>query len=52
MAVEEGGLVTLLLELALPDAESGAARPGSEGGDALEGGRQGGPHPAPEPRLP
>ena len=47
LAVEEGGLVTLLLELALPDAGAAAGRPGSEGRNALEAGGQSGPHPAP-----
>jgi 8-oxo-dGTP pyrophosphatase MutT (NUDIX family) len=51
MAVDEGGLVTLLLQLALPDAGAGpdAPRPAggaaSQHGDALEGDHQGGPHP-------
>lgn len=44
MAVEEGGLVTLLLELALPrDPAAGSAH-----GDALEPPHQGGPHPLAE----
>ena len=55
MAVEEGGLVTLLLGLAVPDAgagpgdagPAGAAAATSPNGDALEGGREGGPQPAP-----
>ena len=51
MAVEETGLVTLLLQLALPGAcspEEGQLRPGgpaSPHGDAVEGVGQGGPHP-------
>ena len=55
MAVEEGGLVTLLLELAVPDADAspgdsspaGASAVVSPHGDALESGRQGGPRPIP-----
>ena len=51
LAVEEAGLVTLLLRLALPgpgSPEGGQARlggPASPHGDALEGGHQGGPRP-------
>ncbi len=59
MAVEEGGLVTLLLRLAMPDAEggdgpgeprqpaAGVAAAASAHGDAPEGGRQGVPRPIP-----
>jgi 8-oxo-dGTP pyrophosphatase MutT (NUDIX family) len=52
MAVEEGGLVALLLGLALPDAEAvpdalAAAAAASPHGDALEGEHQRGPDPRP-----
>jgi 8-oxo-dGTP pyrophosphatase MutT (NUDIX family) len=50
MAVDEGGLVALLLELALPGpdrarAEDAAPAAASSDGDALEGGHEGGPRP-------
>jgi 8-oxo-dGTP pyrophosphatase MutT (NUDIX family) len=51
MAVEEGGLVTLLLELAIPDAGAGPDDSGPAGasphGHALESGHQGVPRPLP-----
>jgi 8-oxo-dGTP pyrophosphatase MutT (NUDIX family) len=48
MAVEEGGLVALLLQLAVPAAEAaGPAAAASPHGDALEQGQQPGPSPIP-----
>jgi 8-oxo-dGTP pyrophosphatase MutT (NUDIX family) len=47
MAVEEGGLVTLLLGLAMPDANAVGDSAHSPHGDALEAGSDGGARPVP-----
>jgi 8-oxo-dGTP pyrophosphatase MutT (NUDIX family) len=47
MAVEEGGLVTLLLSLAMPEADAAGRLAASLHGNALEAGDHGSAHPLP-----